>query len=89
MDETKANIQNQSTQLNNQAAQLRNLEVQMGQIATLLTKRQQGSLPSNAKANSRREGKEHVKAITLRSGREFVAPGPPSVVIEVETEATY
>ena len=30
MNETKATMQNQSTQLNNQAAQLRSLEVQMG-----------------------------------------------------------
>ena len=29
-----------------------------------------------------------MKAITLRSGRELVAPGPPPVVIEVETETT-
>ena len=29
MNETKANIQNQSTQLHNQVAQLRNLEVQI------------------------------------------------------------
>ena len=36
MNETKENMQNQSTQLNNQAAQLRNLEVQM---ATLLIER--------------------------------------------------
>ena len=48
MNETKANMQQQATQLNNQAAQLRNLEVQMGQIASLLTERQQGSLPSNS-----------------------------------------
>ena len=46
MNETKETMQNQSTQLNNQAAQLRNLEVQMGQMANLLTERQQGSLPS-------------------------------------------
>ena len=39
MDETKANIENQLTQLHNQATQLRNLEVQMGQMATLLTER--------------------------------------------------
>ena len=39
MKETKANMQHQATQLNNQAAQLRNLEVQMGQMANLLTKR--------------------------------------------------
>ena len=60
----------------------------MGRMATLLTERQQGSLPSNSELNPRREGKDHVKAITLRSGREFVALGPPPVVIEVETKAT-
>ena len=37
MNESKANLQSQTTQLNNQAAQLRNLEVQMGQMANLLT----------------------------------------------------
>ena len=68
MNETKVNLQSQTTQLNNQAAQLRNLEVQMGQMANLLTERQRGALPSNSKVNSRREGNEKVKAITLRSG---------------------
>ena len=48
MNETKANMQHQATQLNNQAAQLRNLEVQMGQIANLLTERQPSSLQSNS-----------------------------------------
>ena len=37
----------------------------MGQMANLLTKRPHGSLPSNSEVNPRREGKEHVKAITL------------------------
>ena len=63
MNETKANLENQSTQLNNQAAQLRNLEMQMGQMATLLTERQQGSLPSNSEIKPRVEGKEYCKAI--------------------------
>ena len=40
----------------------------MGQMANLLTKRQQGSLPSNLEINPRGEGKEYYKAITLRSG---------------------
>ena len=71
MNETKANMQCQATQLNNQAAQLRNLEVQIGQMANLLTERQSGSLPSNSEVNPRREGNEHVKAVTLRSGREL------------------
>ena len=48
MNETKANMQQPVTQLNNQAAQLRNLEVQMGQMANLLTERQPSSLPSNS-----------------------------------------
>ena len=57
--------------MNNQTAQLRNLKVQMGQMASLLTERQQGSLPSNSEVNPRGEGKEYCKAITLRSGREL------------------
>ena len=71
MNEKKANMQNQATQLNNQEAQLRNLEVQMGQMASLLTERQHGSFPSNLEANPREEGKEYCKAITIRSGREL------------------
>ena len=60
--------------------------MQMGQMANLLTKRQQGSLPSNSEINPRCEGKEHVKAIMLRSGRELATWGKPSVVREEETE---
>ena len=45
----------------------------MWQMASFLTERKQGSLPSNAEVNPRIEGKEHVKAIALRSGRELVA----------------
>ena len=86
MNEAKANLQNQTTQLNNQAAQVRNLVVQMGQMANLLTKRQQGALPSNSEGNPRQEGNENVKAIMLRSGKELAAPGQPPVIGEVETE---
>ena len=71
MNETRANMQNQVTQLNNQVAQLRNLEVQMGQMASLLTERQHGSLPSNSEVNPRGEGKEYCKAVTLRSGKSW------------------
>ena len=39
MNETKANMQNQATQLNNQATQLRNLEAQIGQMANILIER--------------------------------------------------
>ena len=79
MNEIKANMQNQSTQLNNQATQL---EVQMRQMANLLTERQQGSLPTNSKINLRGEGKEYCKAITLRSGREVAAPGTPPMLVK-------
>ena len=86
MNETKANMQHQATQLNNQAAQLRNLKVHMGQMANLMTERQSGSLPSNSEVNPRREGNEHVKAITLRSGKELAIQEQPPVTKEVETE---
>ena len=86
MNETKANMQQQDTQLNNQAAQLRNLEVQMGQMANLLTERQPDSLPSNSEVNPRREGNEHVKAVMLRSGKELEIQEQSLVTEEVETE---
>ena len=86
MNETKANMQQQATQLNNQAAQLRNLEVQMGQMANLLTERQPGSLPSNSEVNPRRGGNEHVKAVMLRSGKELETQGQFPVIEEVKTE---
>ena len=84
MNETKANMQQQATQLNNKAAQLRNLEVQMGQMENLLTERQHGSLLRNSAVNPRGEGKEYCKAITLRSGRELESSGPQPAVRELE-----
>ena len=58
----------------------------MSQMANLFTERQQGSLPRNLEVNSRREGNEHVKAVTLRSGRELGIPEQPPVLWEVEIE---
>ena len=55
-------------------------------MATLLTERQHGSLPSNSEVNSRREGNEHVKAVTLRSGKELAVPGQPPVIGKAEPE---
>ena len=86
MNETKANMQQQATQLNNQAAQLRSLEAQMGQMANLLTERQPGSLPSNSEVNPRRDGNEHVKAVMLRSGKELEIQLQPPVVEQLETK---
>ena len=56
----------------------------MGQMASLLTERQQGSLPSNSEVNPRGEGKEYCKAITLRSGRELENSEPQLAVRELE-----
>ena len=58
----------------------------MGQMANILTEKQQGSLPSNLEKNPRGDGREHVKAITLRSGRELATQGPPPVVREEGAE---
>ena len=38
-------------------------------MASLFNKRQKGNLPSTSEVNPRRDGKEHYKAITLRSGK--------------------
>ena len=58
----------------------------MGQMANILTKRQQGFLPSNLEKNPRGDGREHVKAITLKSGRELATRGPPPVGREEGTK---
>ena len=41
--------------------------------ASMMNERKQGSLLSTFEINLRREGKEHCKAITLRSGKELEA----------------
>ena len=38
-------------------------------MASLFSERQQGNLPSASDVNPRRYGKEHCKAIALRSGK--------------------
>ena len=51
-----------------------------------MIERQHRSLPSNSEVNPRRDGNEHVKAVTLRNSRELEIPGQPPVIREVETE---
>ena len=58
----------------------------MGQMENLLTERQPGSLLSNSEVNPRRDGNEHVKAVTLRSGKELEAREQPPVIEKVENE---
>ncbi|GLU07084.1 hypothetical protein SLE2022_240580 [Rubroshorea leprosula] len=51
----------------NQGASIRNLEVQVGQLASVVSGRAQGALPSSTEKNP----KEQVKAVTLRSGKQI------------------
>ncbi|XP_017249852.1 uncharacterized protein LOC108220559 [Daucus carota subsp. sativus] len=53
-----------------QAVSIKTLETQIGQIANALLNRPQGTLPSDIEANpGKKELKEQVQSITLRSGR--------------------
>ncbi|KAL5549722.1 hypothetical protein UlMin_004953 [Ulmus minor] len=61
------------THIQNQGVALRNLENQVGQLATALSSRPSGALPSNTES-PQRDGKEHAKAITLRSGNIVEVP---------------
>ena len=60
----------------------------MGHMATMLSERPQDSLPSTSEVNPRREGIEHCKAITMRSGNEVVTLGS-SLVIVKEPKQSY
>jgi len=68
MDETKMNFKNQAKSIDN-------LEVQVGQIAKLLSVRMQGSLLNNTVKNL----KDQVHTITLRSGKQLEPTHKPSV----------
>nr|XP_009794617.1 PREDICTED: uncharacterized protein LOC104241374 [Nicotiana sylvestris] len=56
--------------MESQNSSLKNLEIQLSQLAALVSKKIQGPLPSNTEKNP----KEHLKAITLRSGKELDEP---------------
>ena len=63
-------IQKTDVVIQNNSASICNLEVQIGQLSSMLTERPAGTLPSNTITNP----KEHVKAISLRSGRTYEKP---------------
>ncbi|XP_050259914.1 uncharacterized protein LOC126704981 [Quercus robur] len=63
-------IQKTDVAIQNNSASIRNLEVQIGQLSSMLTKRTAGTLPSNTITNL----KEHAKAISSRSGRTYEEP---------------
>ena len=75
LDKSQSQFMNDTkTTLSNQSTQIRNIEVQLKQMASRMNERQQGLLPSSSEVNPRREGKEHCKAVTLRSGKELEPP---------------
>src|SRR3954470_10656680 len=63
-------MQENDARLKNQEASIKNIETQIGQLTNLLTARAQGALPSDTEKNPR----EHVNAITLRSGTQYNEP---------------
>ncbi|KAL5560852.1 hypothetical protein UlMin_037063 [Ulmus minor] len=69
----RAFVNKTETHIQNQGVALRNLENQVGQLATALSSRPSGALPSNTES-PQRDGKEHAKAITLRSGNTVEVP---------------
>ena len=65
-----------------QLSSIRNIEVQLGQLANVVTTRAQGHLPRNTKVKS----KEHVKVISLKSGRELQEPKNMPLKVDEEKE---
>ncbi|KAL8099159.1 hypothetical protein AgCh_031725 [Apium graveolens] len=73
-----------------QVVSIKTLENQIGQIANTVLNRQPGTLPSDTEVPGRKEAKEQVKAITLRSGKvddaEKAKDGEDEVVDEEEKQ---
>ncbi|KAK1364617.1 hypothetical protein POM88_040178 [Heracleum sosnowskyi] len=57
--------------IQSQSASMRALEIQVGQLASAINNRPQGSLPSDTEPNPKNDKREHCKAIALRSGNEI------------------
>ena len=65
----KAFISKTETHIQNQGVALRNLENQVGQLASALSSRPNGYLPSTTKT-PKLNGNEHCKVIQLKCGKE-------------------
>ncbi|PPS17613.1 hypothetical protein GOBAR_AA02974 [Gossypium barbadense] len=70
MSETR--FQNTEITLKNQQASIQGLETQIGQLSKLISKRPQGSLPSNTEPNLR----EHLNAISIQNKDGLISPEP-------------
>ncbi|XP_020417839.1 uncharacterized protein LOC109948603 [Prunus persica] len=67
------------TQFQNQQASIQNLEVQVGQLANVISGRNQGVFPSQPEVNPKNQ--EQAKAITLRKGKQV------NTAVDLEQEA--
>ncbi|CAL1394631.1 unnamed protein product [Linum trigynum] len=65
-------------------ASVHNLETQVGKMAKLLSERNQGSLPSDTKVNPKQ--KQHLKAISLRSGKKLQPSNSPQIEKDTNPE---
>ncbi|XP_075099271.1 uncharacterized protein LOC142176102 [Nicotiana tabacum] len=63
-------IKTTDEKVESQSSTIKNLEIQMSQLATLMSGTIQGALPSNTEQNP----KEHLKVISLRSGKSLDDP---------------
>ncbi|XP_024024429.1 uncharacterized protein LOC112092450 [Morus notabilis] len=72
------------TRVQNQEASIQNLKVQIGQLANLVSRRTQGSLPSNTEKNP----KEQVKAMALRSGKQLDEPTTKVTESNIQEDST-
>ncbi|XP_041017916.1 uncharacterized protein LOC121260136 [Juglans microcarpa x Juglans regia] len=63
-------VQKTDMVIQNNSSSIRNLEAQIGQLSNMLTERTAWTLLSNIVTNL----KEHVKAITLKSGQTYDQP---------------
>ncbi|XP_075104740.1 uncharacterized protein LOC142178860 [Nicotiana tabacum] len=83
-------IKSTDEKVESQSSTIKNLEIQMSQLATLMSEQIKGALPSNIEKNS----KENLKAISLRSGKTLDDPyadrqGKPQEVKQVNEEQEY
>ncbi|KAL8118597.1 hypothetical protein AgCh_016203 [Apium graveolens] len=65
----KSELEELKLMCKSQTVSIKTLENQIGQISNALLNHQPGTLPSDTEVPGKREAKEQVKAITLRSGK--------------------